>query len=199
MAKPLILASGSQIRAQLLRNAGLRFDVSPADLDEDSVKTRLLAEGRSTAEIALSLATAKAKAVSEAHPETLVIGSDQIADLNGTILSKLESEAEAHAQLVQMAGQTHHLVLGTVIAQAGAPIWTHAGQVTMHMRPLTQQFIADYVTRNWNSIRHAVGAYKLEEEGARLFRRVEGDYFHVLGLPLLEILSYLIESGEVDT
>ncbi|MEJ2022899.1 MAG: Maf family protein, partial [Maritimibacter sp.] len=96
-----------------------------------------------------------------------------------------------------LSGQTHKLLSAAVLYEAGEPIWRHVGVVRLTMHQLSESYVEDYVSRNWDSIRHAVGAYKLEEEGVRLFSRIEGDYFNVLGLPLTELLSYLITRGEV--
>src|SRR5690606_21642686 len=108
---------------------------------------------------------------------------------------KPESPDHAKTQLRDLAGQTHQLLSAVVIYDAGQPVWRHIGVVQMHMRPLSEGFIEDYITRNWDSVRHSIGGYKLEEEGARLFTRVQGDYFTVLGLPLFDLLSYLTLKG----
>lgn len=197
MATQFILASGSEIRAELLRNAGLIFDTIPARIDEDMIKMSLKAEGAHSRDLADALAEFKARKISEKHPEALVLGCDQVADLGGEVMSKPGSPAEAEQQLSEMSGKTHRLLSAAVLYQGGEPLWRHVGLVRMKMRDISADYITDYVARNWDSIRHSVGAYKLEEEGVRLFSKVEGDYFNVLGLPLTELLSYLIERGEV--
>ncbi len=197
MPKPVILASGSEIRATLLRNAGIAFEVIPAKVDEEAIRARLDAEGASPQDVADTLAEYKARRVSGRNPEALVLGCDQIAALKGDILSKPETPDEAKAQLMRLSGQTHKLLSAAVLYEAGEPIWRHVGVVRLTMHQLSESYVEDYVSRNWDSIRHAVGAYKLEEEGVRLFSRIEGDYFNVLGLPLTELLSYLITRGEV--
>lgn len=197
MAKRFILASGSQIRASLLKNAGISVEVKPARIDEDAIKLALLHEQAKPRDIADTLAEYKARRVANAEPEAMVLGCDQVAELKGELLSKPATADEARSQLARLSGQTHRLLSAAVIYDAGEPVWRHVGVVRMTMRSLSPAYIDDYVTRNWESIRHAVGGYKLEEEGVRLFSLIDGDYFTVLGLPLTELLSYLIEKGEI--
>lgn len=198
MNTPIILASGSEIRRQLLARAGVDVEVVPARIDEETITASLLAEGAKPRDVADALAEFKAEKVGRKFSGALVIGSDQVLELEQTLLSKPESPEQAREQLSRMSGKTHWLLSAAVIHHEGKPIWRHVGQVRMTMRTLGSAYIEDYVARNWDSIRHAVGAYKLEEEGVRLFHRMDGDYFTVLGLPLLELLSYLTLRGELD-
>ncbi len=197
MSHALILASGSEIRATLLRNAGLDIEIAPARIDEEAIKAAMLADGARPRDIADALAEHKARRISAKHPDAFVLGCDQVADLMGKLLSKPETPDEARDQLFDLSHHTHKLLSAAVIYHAGQPIWRHVGVVRLTMRALSAAYIADYVERNWDSIRHSVGGYKLEEEGVRLFSRIDGDYFTVLGLPLTELLSYLIDRGEI--
>ncbi|WP_420585533.1 Maf family protein [Ruegeria sp.] len=198
MSVPIILASGSSIRAQLLENAGVPFSVQVARVDEDTMKRALLAEEASPRDIADALAEMKARKVSDKNPGMMVLGCDQVLDFDGQLLSKPETPEDALAQLKMMRGKRHMLLSAAVIYQDGEPIWRHVGQVRLRMRMSSDAYLRDYIDRNWDSIRHAVGAYKLEEEGVRLFATIDGDYFNVLGMPLLELLNYLAVKGVID-
>lgn len=197
MPQPFILASGSQIRSQLLRQACIDHDVLSPRIDEEMIKTALLAEEAKPRDIADTLAEMKARKVSEKHPEALVLGCDQVLDHKGALLSKATDPDMAIAQLKRLRGSQHMLLSAAVICENGKPIWRHVGQVRLRMRDASDAYIDAYVARNWDSIRHAVGCYLLEEEGVRLFSHVQGDYFHVLGMPLLELINYLTLRGDL--
>jgi len=194
----IILASGSEIRLTLLRNAGVEVVAIPARVDEDALRDAMLADAAPPRDIVDALAEMKAQKISAKHPQALVIGCDQVLSFDGDILSKPESPEDARAQLARMRGKRHDLLSAAVICENGRPIWRHVGVARMMMRQISDQYLDDYVARNWDSIRHSVGAYKLEEEGVRLFTQVQGDYFTVLGLPLLEVLSYLTLRGDLE-
>ena len=198
MVQELILASGSDIRQQLLRNAGLEFRVEPARVDEEMMRDAMLAEGAPPRDIADALAEMKARKVSEKNPGTIVIGCDQVLSFEKQLLSKPTSPDDARAQLTQMRGKRHELLSAAVICEDGRPVWRHVGVVRLTMRRFSDAYLDGYIERNWDSIRHSVGAYKLEEEGVRLFTQIDGDYFTVLGLPFLDLLSYLGLRGVID-
>ena len=199
MSVPIILASGSEIRAQLLARARVDFVVETPRVDEDAIKEALVAEGAPPRDIADALAEAKARKVALKYGDGLVLGCDQVLDFEGSVLSKPETPGVAIEQLKTMRGKRHMLVSAAVIYDDGKPVWRHIGQVRLLMRNMSDGWLSAYVDRNWQSIRHSVGAYKLEEEGVRLFSRIEGDHFNVLGMPLLEILSYLTLRGTLSS
>lgn len=198
MTAHIVLASGSEIRAHLLRQAGIEFDTDVPRLDELAIKTALLAEQAPPRDIADALAEAKARKISAKHPGRLVLGCDQVLDFEGQLLSKPASAEVALSQLKEMRSKRHMLLSAAVIYRDGEPIWRHVGQVRLVMRNCSDAYLENYVSRNWDSIRHAVGAYKLEEEGVRLFASIEGSYFNVLGLPLMELISYLGLQGVIE-
>ena len=197
MANDIILASGSDIRRHLLMNAGVSFHVVPARIDEEGIKQSLLVERAPPRDIADTLAEMKARKVAEKHPSSLVIGCDQILAFEGDIISKPSSPEEAIAQLQRMRGKTHQLISAAVVFDDARPVWRKVDTVRMSMRGFSDAYLTDYVARNWDSIRHSVGAYKLEEEGVRLFTDIQGNYFSVLGLPLLDLLNYLTIRGDL--
>lgn len=199
MGERLLLASGSKIRATLLRNAGVNFDVRVPRVDEEMLKSALQAENANPREIADALAEMKAFRISEKEPGALVVGCDQVLEQGGQIYSKPKDKDEARHQLRQLAGKRHSLLSAAVIYEDGKPVWRHVGQVRMTMREISDTYLEDYLERNWESIRHSVGGYKLEEEGVRLFAQVHGDYFTILGIPLIELLSYLSLRGTLPT
>lgn len=192
----LILASSSEIRAHLLRQAAVPFEQKNLRVDEESMKEALIAEGASPRDIADSLAELKARRADRG--DGFVLGCDQILALDQRIYSKPSTPAEACSQLSELSGKRHTLFSAAVIYENGKPVWRHVSEAHLTMRTLTAAFIERYADRNWDSIKHSVGGYKIEEEGARLFAQISGDTFTIQGLPLLPLLNYLILRGIID-
>lgn len=199
MPRPLILASGSEIRLQLLRNAGLDVTAQVARIDEAMIRAGLEAEAANPRDIADALAEMKAARVAARAPEALVLGCDQVLEFRHRVWGKPETRDEARAQLTALRGQTHKLLSALVLYDAGEPVWRHVGEARLSMRPFSDAFLDGYLDRNWPSVGRSVGGYKLEEEGIRLFERIEGDHFTILGLPLLPFLTYLGTRGFIET
>ncbi|MCY1126429.1 Maf family protein [Frigidibacter sp. RF13] len=197
MTRSLILASASEIRARLLHNAGLAFEILPGRIDEEAVRHSLIAEGGRPRDLADLLAELKATKISDRRPEARVIGADQVLECEGRIFAKAENIDEARAQLSFLSGKDHRLFSAAVVVDQGKPIWRHTGQVRLTMHALSPGEIDAYLTRAWESVRHSVGCYKIEEEGVRLFSRIDGDFFHILGLPLIELLTWLRIRGDI--
>jgi septum formation protein len=193
----IVLASASDSRARLLRNAGVAFEVAPARVDEEAVKESMLAANQPHRVIADALAELKAVRVSAANPGALVIGADQVLSFAGGLVSKCATMEEAHALLSRMRGKSHELFSAAVMAKDGAPIWRHTERAKMTMFPVTDAFIAGYLARKGEAILSGVGCYRLEDEGAQFFSHIAGDYFGILGLPLIQLLSALREQGVI--
>ena len=194
---PLILASGSEARAAMLRAAGVSVEVVPARVDEAAVKAGLAAEGAAPRDVADALAELKARRVAARLPGTLVLGADQVLVCECRLFDKPASPEEAREQLAFLRGRTHELLSAAVIFEAGAPVWRHIGRGVLHVRPFSDAFLDDYVARHGAALCETVGAYRLEAEGAQLFSHVQGDYFTILGLPLLEVLGFLRTRGMI--
>lgn len=198
MTSELILASASASRQMLMRNAGLRFSSSPAAIDERAIDARLEAAGATPETIALELAKAKAVAVSRLYPDDYVIGSDQTMSLGSRIYHKAKDMAEAHANLLSLSGKTHRLNCGIAIAKNGEIVWEAVSLAEMTVRDLSPGYISRYLERAGSQVLSSVGAYQLEGEGIQLFTSIDGDYFTILGLPLLPLLIQLRELGLID-
>jgi septum formation protein len=197
MSAPLILASASPIRATLLRQAGLDFTTQTPRIDEAALRDAALAEGASPRDIADTLAEMKALRISARNPGALVIGCDQVLALGKAVLGKPADLAAARAQLLSLRDREHRLLSAAVVCQDGAPLWRHVSEARLTMRAFSDAFLDAYLARNTDAATGSVGAYRLEEEGIRLFSAIEGDYFTILGLPLLPLLSWLTLRGEI--
>ncbi len=199
MNRPLILASGSEIRASLLRRAGVEVTPLPARIDEEMIRQSLQAENAKPHDVADALAEMKAARVADKHPAALVLGCDQVLEFGGAILSKPETLEQARQQLTDLRGKSHRLLSAMVLYDAAKPIWRHIGEANLTMKPVSDGYLDGYLDRNWPGISASVGGYKLEEEGIRLFSAITGDYFTILGLPLLPLLSYLAQRGFIES
>jgi septum formation protein len=193
----LILASASPTRRRLLEQAGLEFSAETAPIDEEEAKLALESEGASAAALAETLAELKATAVSRRHPGGFVIGADQVLDCEGRRYDKPRDEAAARAQLMALRGRSHQLISALVVVRNGERLWHHVDRARLTMRPFSPAFLDDYLARSLPGILTSVGAYQLEGRGAQLFSRIEGDYFTILGLPLLPLLDFLRPHGLV--
>lgn len=194
-APPVVLASASRQRLELLRCAGVDLRAEPARVDEAEVKTSLLAEKATVAAAAETLAELKALKVSRREPGALVIGADQILECNGRWYDKPPDRAAAAEHLRALNGKTHALVTAACVVRDGIRIWHHGEAPRLTMRPFDDAFIESYLDAAGTGILQTVGAYQLEGLGAQLFSKVSGDYFTILGLPLLPLLGFLREHG----
>ncbi|WP_299477564.1 Maf-like protein [uncultured Roseibium sp.] len=187
----LVLASGSRIRAELMKNAGLAIEVDPSDVDERAVEAPLLEAGFPPEDLASVLAEAKANDVSGRRHGDLVVGADQILAFEGKRRTKPEDMEAARRQLLSFSGKTHELHSAVVISQNGEAVWRQVSTARLTMRALTPAFIGHYLAAAGNDVLSSVGAYQLEGLGVQLFEKIEGDYFTILGLPLLPLLAQL--------
>lgn len=192
----VILASQSAARAQILAGAGVAFEKVSAGVDEDLTKARLLEAGETPAVIAAALAQEKAQAVSRRRPG-LIIGADQTLEFEGQLYDKAASLEEARARLLALRGKPHHLHSAVAVAEDGLVIWEELATATLTMRDFSPAFLDDYLAREGADLLGSVGCYRLEGLGAQLFAEISGDYFAILGLPLLGLLDLLRDKGVV--
>ena len=200
MTDGLILASASPTRARLLAMAGLDLlVVAPAAVDEGAIKRRFQAAGRTAVDCALALAEAKARDVAERRDRAFVIGADQLLACNGTWFDKPSDLAEARAQLRALRGHAHELVTAVCVVQNRTRLRHTVSRPQLFMREFSDAFLDDYIVAEGAAVLGSVGAYRLEGRGVQLFTRVQGDYFTILGLPLLELLGFLRDRGRVPS
>ncbi len=197
--RPLILASASVARKSMLTAAGLKFECVPPQINEAAIKAEMQREAPNVepGDVAARLAAAKAIAVSAQFPEALVIGSDQILALRARIFSKAATLDEAKSILEQLRGRTHELVSGVALAQGGQVVWESIDSAELTMRNFSDAFLEMYLDQAGTRILGSVGCYELEGFGLQLFASVEGDYFTILGMPLLPLLAELRNGGVV--
>lgn len=189
----IVLASKSASRRSMLGAAGVEFDVRPANVDERALEACLDTVGPG----AVSLALAEAKALSVDGGGLLVLGSDSVVSVDGQRFSKPASRAQAAEHLRFFSGRTMHLHSAAALARDGQAVWHHADEARLHVRVLSEEFIEDYLVKEWPEVGQCVGVFRIEGIGVQLFERIEGDHFTVLGMPLLPVLGALRELGEL--
>ena len=194
----IVLASKSPIRSLLLENAGIEFSAVDPAIDEKEVKLSYISNNYPARDIADVLADMKARKISNRFPDSIVIGSDQILDFNSKILSKPKDQDELIHQLKQLQGNKHKLHSACVVYNAQKPEWRFIGSVGMTMRNLSDRYISKYVQDNWDGIKHSVGGYQIENSGISLFSKIDGDYFSVLGLPIIQLIDHLLNRGVIE-
>jgi septum formation protein len=194
----LILASKSAARRAVLEGAGVPFESAVAGVDEDAVKASLLAEGATPRDVADALAELKAIRISRTRPQ-FVVGADQTLEFEGRLYDKAISLDEARERLQALRGKPHKLHSAVVVAKDGAPIWREVVSATLTMRDFSDSFLDAYLRLEGDEALGSVGCYRLEGPGAQLFSRIEGDYFAILGLPLLGLLDLLRRHGVLPT
>ncbi|RWM77916.1 MAG: Maf-like protein [Mesorhizobium sp.] len=198
MTEKIILASGSPFRKALLVHAGVAVEAIPAEVDERALEAPLQGSGISPEDVALVLAEAKATEVSERKPGALVLGCDQTLSLGDEVFHKPADMEAARRHLLALSGKTHQLNSAVVLARDGAVLWRHVGIASLTMRKLEPAFIGRHLARVGAKALSSVGAYQIEGEGIQLFERIEGDYFTIVGLPLLPVLAKLRDLGAID-
>lgn len=198
MNTTLVLASQSIHRKNLMENAGLEFRCQPADIDERTIELAIKNTGATPKELALILASAKALDVSQKIPDAYVIGSDQTLSLNDELFHKPEDMEAARRTLLKLSGQTHTLNSGVSIAKNGETIWQHVSIAELTMRELSPEFIGRHLSEAGESVLTSVGAYQLEKQGVQLFEKIEGDFFTIVGLPMLPLLAQLRELNVIE-
>ena len=195
--KPLVLASGSATRRDMLHACGISFAVDAANIDERALETTLAARSATPATTAAALARAKAAAVGTRHPGFLVLGADQVLDFEGRCHSKASSLEEVATQLAQLSGKSHRLISAASVWRDGRELWFHASVATLTMRTLSPAFIQRYVAACGDVLLSSVGGYQIEAAGIHLFSAIEGDHATILGLPLLALLDFLRDDGSL--
>lgn len=193
-----VLASGSAVRTRLLTSAGVAHLVDPADVDEARLRDALLAEQAPHFSIAEALAELKAQTVSKRRPDSLVLGADQVLSCDGALFEKPTGLEGVRAHLEALMGKPHTLHTSACVVRDGGVLWHANTEAVLHMRTLSEGFVSRYIESVGEAVCQSVGAYQLEGRGAQLFSRIEGDFFDILGLPLLPLLEFLRENGILE-
>ena len=194
---PVILASASQTRATILRNAGVQLDVMPPRTDEEQARTSLRERGISGRALAEALAMEKAGSVADIAAGQLVIGADQVLLASEMMFNKPANQAGARAQLLALRGQWHELVSAACVLEAGQPPWRAAARAKLHMRDFEEDFVDSYLDRVGAAALESPGSYRIEGLGIQLFDAIEGSHWTILGLPLLPLLTHLRTRGVI--
>lgn len=195
----LVLASRSAARAALLHNAGVKFHIAAADIDENAIRRSVRAESGDAAAAAALLADSKAIEVSRHHGDALVIGADQILDCDGVWFDKPVDLQRARDDLLALRGRTHQQLSAVSVVRNGVPLWRYVETANLTMRDFSDDFLDDHLAAVGDAVLASAGAYQLEGPGVQLFSLIEGDYFAILGLPLLPLLDFLRQQGIVES
>ena len=198
MKKNIILASGSHIRSALLRSSGVVFDIKKHKIDEDKEKKILIRNNIETKEIPMTLAKKKGMSVSKIYKNSFIIGCDQALVVKNIIFSKAKNSKDLKQQLLMLNGKSHKLYSSCAVLYQEEIVWSHTAEIVLLMRELSQREISTYVDKNWESVKNSVGGYLIESTGKRLFKTIHGDYFSALGLPVIELLDFLISKKAVS-
>ena len=193
-----VLASSSPTRAQLLENTGLSFEISPPNIDETAIKEAFQTEDMQPSDLAELLAETKATEVAKKHQDAIIIGTDQVLALGSEILSKPHNKDEAYATLFKLRGKTHKLISAIILVKNEEVIWRHSSTAELTMREFSPEFLGHYIAHAGEGLFASPGAYQLEFLGIHLFEEIKGDYFTILGFPILSLLTVLREKGYID-
>ena len=192
MKTDIILASGSLIRSQLLQNSGVVFHVKKHKIDEEEEKKTLIKNNIETKKISINLAIKKAMDVSKSYKNSFIIGCDQALVFNNAVFSKAKSPEELKQQLLLLKGKSHKLYSSCAVLYQEKIVWSYTAEIVLLMRDINQREVTTYVDKNWERVKNSVGGYLIESTGKRLFKTISGDYFSALGLPIIELLDFLI-------
>jgi septum formation protein len=198
---PIILASTSPIRRRILKNAGLDFTIANPEIDEQAIRTALFEHGNRVApdELASVLAQAKALVVSKKFPQSVIVGADQVLNLGEDIFGKPATKQQAKTRLIALRGKTHILTSAVCCALGEDIIWRDTQDARLTMRDFSNNFLGAYLAAQGDDVLATVGGYKVEHDGIQLFSELDGDYFTILGLPLMPLLAFLRARGDIDT